>query len=275
MTTKMIAVLMTVHNRRDKTLACLQALQRQLPVDGYIVDVWLTNDGCTDGTAEAVAEQFPEVHIVKGDGNLFWNRGMHAAWVAAASDKDYDYYLWLNDDTFLYPDAVPYVLQASDSFGCKSIMVGATCSKDDPTDTTYGGFIGKTPVKVNGTFQKLQKFNGNFVLIPRAVYNILGMNDPYFRHSFGDIDYGLRANKARIACYLTDRHIGTCERHEHKIKCFDMNYSLSQRIRHFYSPLGMNPFEFFHMNCRSLGLLPALSVFLSTHVRVIFPWLWK
>ena len=46
---------------------------------------------------EAVGKMFPQVHIIKGDGNLFWNRGMYMAWQAAIKEKDYDFYLWLND----------------------------------------------------------------------------------------------------------------------------------------------------------------------------------
>ncbi len=272
---KQIAVLLTVFNRKEKTLSCLKNLFSQDIPEGYSLDVYLTNDGCTDGTPEAVRKQFPKVHVIDADGNLFWNRGMYAAWQEAEKICDYDYYLWLNDDTFLYTDAVSYILRSSEKFGENCIIVGATCSKSDPTLTTYSGFIGNRMIKVNGTFQRLQKFNGNFVLIPHAVYKILGKNDPYYRHSFGDIDYGLRANKAGIKCYLTDKHIGTCEVHENKIKCFDTQYSLKQRFRHFYSPLGMNPFEFFHMNIKTEGLLKSILVFVSTHVRVIFPKLWE
>ena len=274
MTQMSIAVLLTVHNRREKTMACLKGLYSQTTPEGYEIYTYLTDDGCTDGTAESVQEEYTQVTIVKGDGELFWNRGMHAAWEAATKVQDYDYYLWLNDDTFLYADAIAYMLQSSHKFGDKNIIVGATCSKDAPNETTYAGFNGKKFVRVNGTFQKLQKFNGNFVLIPRSVYGVLGMNDPYYRHSYGDIDYGLRANKAGISCYLTEKHIGTCELHEHKIKCFDTKYSLKERMRHFYSPLGMNPFEFYHMNRKSLGLFRAVAVFVSTHVRVLIPQLW-
>ena len=96
------AVLLTVFNRKDKTLQCLSQLFDQLPVEDIQIDVFLTDDGCTDGTAEAVENLFPSVHILEGSGDLFWNRGMLMAWKAAADARDYDAYLWLNDDTFLY-----------------------------------------------------------------------------------------------------------------------------------------------------------------------------
>ena len=63
----------------------------------------MTDDGCTDGTIEAVRDKFHDVRIVKGDGSLFWNRGMLKAWEAASTEKSYDYYIWLNDDTIIKP----------------------------------------------------------------------------------------------------------------------------------------------------------------------------
>ena len=103
---KSIAVLLTVFNRKEKTLQCLGNLYKQLPIQGYSVDIYLTNDGCTDGTPEAIAQKFPEVNIIHSKGNLFWNRGMYTAWEEATKRKEYDYYLWLNDDTFIYPDSI-------------------------------------------------------------------------------------------------------------------------------------------------------------------------
>lgn len=37
---------------------------------------------------------------------------MYTAWQEAAK-KDYDFYLWLNDDTFVYPNMLSTLLQAA------------------------------------------------------------------------------------------------------------------------------------------------------------------
>ena len=47
-----LAILLTVFNRKAKTLQCLQNLYVQLPIEEYTVSVYLTDDGCTDGTPE-------------------------------------------------------------------------------------------------------------------------------------------------------------------------------------------------------------------------------
>ena len=67
-----IAILLTVFNRKQKTIDCLDtiadAFSKQLiPFSIY---VFLTDDGSTDGTSEAINEKhysFP-IHISYGDG---------------------------------------------------------------------------------------------------------------------------------------------------------------------------------------------------------------
>ena len=127
---KQIAVLLTVHNRREKTLCCLQNLFKQKLNSDFLMDVYLTDDGCTDGTPEAIREQYPKVIIIKGDGNLFWNRGMYTAWKKAAETQDYDFYLWLNDDTFLFNNAIQTLLKESSEKNNKSIIVASIKSKE-------------------------------------------------------------------------------------------------------------------------------------------------
>lgn len=75
-----IAVLLTCHNRREKTLSCLQSLFGATMPEGYKTEVFLVDDGSTDGTGEAVEKCFPQVTVIQGDGNLYWNKGMNLAW---------------------------------------------------------------------------------------------------------------------------------------------------------------------------------------------------
>lgn len=181
-----IAVLLTCHNRKENTYACLTALhQCEVPED-YTFEVFLVDDGSTDGTSEGIQQQFPYVNIIQGDGNLYWNRGMHLAWETASKTKDYDYYLWLNDDTFLREEAFQILL--SQTFD-NAIVCGTTQSKLTQ-EMTYGGFR-KNPDRLivpDGSFQESDYCNGNCVLIPKAVFQVLGNLDPVFHHAVGDFD---------------------------------------------------------------------------------------
>jgi len=56
---KSLAVLLTCHNRKDKTVECLSSLYTCIVPQGYSFDVFLVDDGSTDGTNETISEQFP------------------------------------------------------------------------------------------------------------------------------------------------------------------------------------------------------------------------
>jgi GT2 family glycosyltransferase len=273
--TKKIAVLITVHNRKETTLACLRNLYNQRLSDDVSIEVYLTDDGCTDGTPEAVRNEFPDVHIINGDGNLFWNRGMYAAW-SEAEKKDYDFYLWLNDDTFIYRSCLNKLLGESLSNNNSAIIIGAT-EDEAKTKTTYSGFRNGKLVSPHEANRNAGCFNGNIVLIPQGVFKVLGKNDYKFRHALGDIDYGLRASKANIPMIVCDEYCGSCELHPSIPKWKDATLSLPNRWKALYSVggNGANPNEFFYFQRKHKGLVWAIATYISNHVHVLFPKLWN
>ena len=272
---KHIAVLLTVFNRKQQTLACLDRLFKQDIPEGYSLTVYLVDDGSTDGTAAAIFEQFPgKVNIIQGDGSLFWNRGMHLAWTVAAKERDFDFYLWLNDDTFIYDNCLKRLLIDSSGLSDKAIVVGSTCAVGNHEIITYGGWQnGKKITKVNER-QWSDAINGNIVLIPKYVYDILGMNDPYFRHCLGDTDYGLRAKEVGVGCYIGKGVFGECDLHERPTVWMDPSQPFKKRWKNFFSPLGNNPFEFFYFKKKHKGLWAACVTFCSMWIHFFFPWLW-
>lgn len=216
-----IAAVLTCHNRRSQTLACLRSLQAQASerarLDAYVVD-----DGSTDGTSAAVQEEFPEATVLRGDGSLFWNRGM-AVGLERAAQNDYDFYLWVNDDTRLDNDAVSILLDTAEWVtahrDAPAIVVGST--RDPETGVlTYGGRarppgIRRTRferVQPGDTPRQTETMNGNISLVPRSVTARIGHIDPHFHHKWGDEDYGLRARTAGCELWLTPGTIGECAR---------------------------------------------------------------
>jgi len=270
-----IAVIMTVHNRKELTLSCLSHLFESGFSFNCFFDVYLTDDGCTDGTPEAVKVQFPKVNILKGDGNLYWNRGMHLAWNEAVK-KNYDYYLWLNDDIILFDYAISRLIECSKLYNDKSIIVGSACSTTDSNIITWGGNFQKT-----GLIRDLTKpvpcdlINGNIVLIPKFVYDKVGLNDPYFHHSLGDFDYGLRAKKHNIQSIVAPGIYGQCDIHATIPTWRNPSVSLKKRWYSILKPNEINPFELFFFRKRHYGLIPACLTFVSNFLHVLFPKLWK
>lgn len=272
MNKKRVAILLTVHNRKVKTLACLSNLYKQRFSDKIVFATYLTDDGCTDGTPDEVANKYPDVHIIKGNGNLYWNRGMWTAWKEAAKE-DYDYYFWLNDDTFLYADALERLVSLSQFYSDKAIVVGA--SEDTKhTHITYGGRINEVIPEPKGQPQEVDYFNGNIVLIPRSVFRVLGNLDFYFTHSKGDFDYGMRAKEAGIKMIQVGEVLGTCDEHERIDKWCDPEVPFLTRWKAMWMPTGMSPHETFHLEKRHLGFMTASYHFVTILIRCCFPNLW-
>src|SRR3712207_3089549 len=90
-----VAVVVLSWNGRDDTLACVESLLAQSwpRVETIVVD-----NGSTDGSADAVAERFPDVPLIRSDTNLGFAEGNNVG-LRAALERGADYALLLNNDT--------------------------------------------------------------------------------------------------------------------------------------------------------------------------------
>jgi GT2 family glycosyltransferase len=276
-----IAIIMACHNRRELTLKTLRLLYGQSGLnDLFKIDVFLLDDGSSDGTSHAVSQKFPDVNIIKGAGNLYWNRGMHVAWKAAiGSKKIFKCYLWLNDDTFLFKDGLKMMLKAADETNFSSIICASICSPHDKHKLTYGGYTLNSFLTTEnypkGKIEVADIINGNCVLIPYSVCYKVGNLDWTFTHAIGDFDYSLRAKNLGVLSYSTGTFIGTCSNDFSLPKWVNPKLPLAERIKNLYSPLGnAEPFTFFIFQKRHFGVLRAIKSFITTHIRLIFPQLW-
>lgn len=214
-----IAVLMTCHNRRELTLACVETLRAQPEFECR--NLFLVDDGSSDGTGDAVRAACPEARVIEGDGSLFWNGGMRLAWdEAKASGQPFEFYLWLNDDVRLAPDAISMLVADADTTvprGGAVIVVAAT-SDPETGAITYGGQRRPEParplrmslVAPAGKPVPVDTFSGNIVLVSAAAERTLGNIAADFEHIYGDLDYGFRARAADVAVVLASRVGGTC-----------------------------------------------------------------
>jgi GT2 family glycosyltransferase/glycosyltransferase involved in cell wall biosynthesis len=208
-----LAVLMTCHNRRERTVRCLEALRAQ-DLPDVEARVYLTDDGSSDGTAAAIAGVDLSVKVIAGDGQLYWAAGMAMAERSAMED-DPDLLLWLNDDVTLDPDALTRLLTVHEQTP-DAIVVGNVRDRDTG-DKTYGGRsrLGRhpqrfRPVPSAGEVQQVSAFNGNVVLVPRGVRRLVGPIDGLFAHAYADDDYGMRASKLGVAILCAAETVGIC-----------------------------------------------------------------
>ncbi len=276
-----IATLLACHNRKEKTLICLEALFQNTLPEGYSLDVFLVDDSSTDGTATAVKNKFPQVNIITGNGQLYWNRGMHLAWQTASQAYNYDYYLWLNDDTYIFPYALKSMLMAAESTARNAVIVAPICSKVTGKLTysgyqSNGDFSADKVVQPSSGLVSVTYFCGNCVLVPKSVWSSIGPLDPLFHHSLGDFDYGFRVLKSGFKSFLMPEYLAYCEQHEHLPKWCLTSVPLKERFASLYSPLGhCHPYYFFRYELRHFGFLVALRHFLSVNFRMLMPQLWK
>ena len=226
-----IAVLLTCHNRKDKTVRCIQSLLSAN--NAYIskgngtleLTVYLTDDGCTDGTTEAVRELVDDgkLIIVQADGNAFWAGGMRLAWNAAVnSNKSFGFYLLLNDDTILLENVFTQLMNTDEysirNYGKQGVYTAFVGEPDNPQNITYGAkeyvkswIKGAVDLLPSGVPQLCNMPNANILLVSKSVVNTIGILDRIYMHGAADWDYGMKARSAGFPVLTTSCVCGICE----------------------------------------------------------------
>lgn len=206
-------------------------------------NVFLVDDGSTDGTGEAARELIDcgidgltdcergrltdcgkerlTGRVIRGDGNLFWAKGMRLAWETAVEEekkdgRPFDFFLWLNDDVELKPGAIESVVEDWRVCGDERGVIAGACSSDETeTASTYAACDrrdvrippnGRSPQRADGWF------SGNFVLVPRKAYEQIGMISGEYTHARADYDYAERLKRAGIPFFASSRYVGVCVR---------------------------------------------------------------
>lgn len=258
-----IAVIVTCFNRREKTLKSLESLRMAL-MDYNLssnrkidLHLYLTNDGCTDGTSEAVKEKFESayrVSIIEGNGNLFWAGGMRKAWEKALEEKEkyhWEYYLLINDDTTMMTSMFKTLLDNHEwiinKYGKGGLISGICKSSGTPIVTTYGGkiYIGQPFgrsrfLDPTGEPQTCDVTNANILLVDSCYVDKYGIFYKGFRHGNADFDYSYQANKKGYPVILTSEYCGVCDndhggKEENKKRICKM--TLKERWKYFHNPL--------------------------------------
>lgn len=288
-----IAVLLTCHNRRVKTQKCLISLKEAWEnyngktIEGINLEVFLTDDGCTDGTAEAVCSIFPDndiLHVLHGNGNLFWAGGMRFCWHEAMKrHNEWDYYLLLNDDTELFPNLFEELFGAEDFikeiYNSEGIVSGITCATDNHEKLTYGGDVWvnkfmatRKRLTPNGKPQICDLTNANILLVPTSVVDRIGIFHEGYQHGKADFDYSNTARKAGVPVVLTSRFCGSCDFDhidDEAIARKVIGMSLKERKVYFENPVHSNHDYFLLIRRTSPIRLPL--VWIGRMLNLYFP----
>jgi GT2 family glycosyltransferase len=239
-----VLVLVACFNRRETTLAAFRGVARQRVARQLTVGAVLLDAGSSDGTVDAVRAEFPWVEIVQGDPSMYWSASMERAQHCGLAKVAPRFLLWLNDDIALEQHALSALVQVASTAGDHCVVAGAL--RDPITRvTTYTGMRrkGRRPTQLalvhpSASVQRIDAFNGNLVLVPRTVYDVVGAVDGRFGHAYGDVDYGLRLAKLGFRSVLAPGHLGSCPRNDRAGTWCDAQLSRGRRVRLLFGPKG-------------------------------------
>ena len=209
----MITIVIPVHNRREYTRQCLVCLSAQTYQNSRIVVV---DDGSTDGTDIMIEQEFPDVIVMKGDGNLWWTEATNWGVRYALQHRDKrqeNFVLTLNDDTRVGPDYLQTMLDAYRKH--RPCLIGSiSVDSENPEKLEYAGaafelytaggrhlagdYHYSYPELVQrATHVESQSLPGRGTLIPLEVFEQIGLYDSTnYVHYMADIEFSVRARKA-------------------------------------------------------------------------------
>lgn len=201
-----VALIIPVYNRRETTLQALRSLSR-IDLTGLNIRIFIVDDGSTDGTSQAVSEEFPEVILVKGTGDLHYAAGTNLG-IEAASSWEPDFYLLMNDDSVFHPQFLQRLI-ATAIANPRSAVGALLLLWDEPHKvfqvapewkTLKGGWQipqDLTAFTVPQSPFKVECLVGNCSLVPReAVIECGVMDAKNFPNGWGDAQYFRKLSKA-------------------------------------------------------------------------------
>lgn len=205
-----IAILIPVFNGLNFTTKCLSGIDQQLhglKDDSNIFKIIVIDDGSTDGTGEWILENYPNIELLRGDGNLWWSGGINKGCHHAMDNLGCDYVLWWNNDIRADNNYFRNLLNIVKETSAGTI-VGSKIYFADQPDLIWsmgGIFNSKSGYKRmtgykerdSGEFNKVVSADwlpGMGTLIHRSVFEKIGfVNEKDFPQYHGDSDFTYRA----------------------------------------------------------------------------------
>lgn len=262
--------LMTCYNRREKTVNSIEKLISGNP--GIQFSFIVADDNSKDGTKEAL-EQFSNVQVLRGDGNLYYSGGMRLAISEAnKGDREYDYCLLFNDDVDFFGGSIEKL--AGKCRDC--VWVGPTCDTDGKL--SYGGVVKVSrwrptlPIVKSDSAdgRSCDTFNANCVLIPWDIFRRADNIDNTYTHAMGDYDYGFSFIKSGVGIKVSDSYVGVCCDNPVKGSWRDTSLPRKERLRLKESPKGLPRKEWFHFLKKNYSVITAIVYSVIPYLRIVF-----
>ncbi len=212
MTKPLLSIIIPVFNGLEYTQKSLKSLEKQisiLPRDKSKIHIVVVDDGSSDGTYEWVKSNHPEVHILQGNGNLWWSGGVNKGMEYALEHLKTEYILWWNNDILPDDNYLKNLLQVigkqpedvvigSKIFMLHKNLIWGMGGKFDPRKGTKHMYAER---KEDGPELKkpfeVDWFPGMGTCFHKSVFDKIGyLDEENFPQYHGDSDFTLRAKKA-------------------------------------------------------------------------------
>lgn len=197
-------IVIPVHNRRATTARCLGHLSES----GVLAwaRVLVVDDGSSDGTRSMLEQDFPCVQVVAGDGQLWWTGAIRLG-METAIEEGAGCIVWLNGDTLPQPGALEQLVRLAAE---RTAICGGVSRTPSDAFVYAGGVMCKRWPKPLKSVPEpeadpflVEWLHGNMVAIPAAVWRRAGLPEArWMIHTFSDIEYTLRAQRAGIPVLL-------------------------------------------------------------------------
>lgn len=203
-----ISIITPIYNGIACTLEYLDSLSG-VTYPNY--ETVIVDDGSTDGSSAVIAERFPGVRLLQGDGNLWWAGGTNRG-IRDALERGADYILTMNNDVKVAPDCLERLVECALA-NPAAIIGGKIYFMDDPERIWSAGgrlnwWSGKTLVQIgHGQLDRdefcrrepMDFLTGMNVMIPAGVFAKIGYYDEArFPQYHADSEFTLRARKAGV-----------------------------------------------------------------------------
>lgn len=239
MTEKIIA-LATCYNRCSLTIKALKSIVSQKIPMNCNIDICIVDDGSIDNTSTLIKEQFSEVKVLQGDGNLYWAGGMRFGWNNFVKTQSFDYILVFNDDINLYPSAIENLIDTARSIeqqGQNKYVVVGAFKDTQSNNTAYSCVVRRNfwhPLQFrrldpSESIQYGDTLNMNLALISREAINQIGFFSEEFTHAKADFDFGLRLKSQGGIIALAPNYVGECT--SNPLRRFSYDPNLSAQVK--------------------------------------------
>jgi GT2 family glycosyltransferase len=188
-------------NGREDTLACVRSLENET------VEVIVVDNASSDGSADAVAREFPHAELVRCERNLGYAGGMNRG-IRLALERGADGVLLLNNDVLVEAGAAAALVAQAEGAGAVCPVITFA---DSPGRIWYAGASFDPRRGYNGRHRgfgkpaaaltervRTDRACGAAMLIPRQTLERVGAFDERLFAYQEDTDWSLRARAAGL-----------------------------------------------------------------------------